>query len=149
LIIARSLRESSFSDVGGALDACRTEGLFASARRLIATFIETTQTRLELLRTELQEEVHWAARTLIWAAVCLLAATMTLLLGALAVVFWFWDSYREAAALGVTGFFLLLALVAAAVLLGKLRHHPQVLTHTVEELKEDVRQLRGVHEYSR
>jgi len=147
LIVARTMTESPFSAAAGA--ARSSEGLFGSARRLLATFVETVQTRLELLRTELQEEVHWAARILIWAAVCLLASVMTLLLGALAIVFWFWDSYREAAALSVTGFFLLISLVAAAVLIGKLRHHPQALTHTVEEIKEDVRQLRGVHEYPR
>jgi uncharacterized membrane protein YqjE len=147
--MARTMTESSLSDDAGALHVRSSEGLFASARRLLATFIETIHTRLELLRTELQEEVHWAAKILIWAAVCVLASAMTLLLGALAIVFWFWDSYREAAALSVTGFFLLLSLGAAAVLMGKLRHHPQALTHTVEELKEDVSKLRGVHEYSR
>ena len=68
-----------------------------------ATIVAIAHTRLELLTTELQEEVRQVGAILIWAFVAAFAAMIGLFLGALAVIFVFWDTHRIAAALAMVG----------------------------------------------
>jgi uncharacterized membrane protein YqjE len=112
-------------------------GLFHSLAKLLATAIGIAQTRLELLTTELQEEVHRVAEILIYAAVALLSAGVGLFLLALVVIFVFWDTHRIAASIAVTGTFFLIAVVAALVLRAKVRAKPAMLNATLAELKKD------------
>lgn len=112
-------------------------GLFTSIARLLATAIGIAQTRLELLSTELQEEVHRVAEIAILSAVALLAAGAALFLLALAVIFVFWDTHRVLASIGVTGTFFLISIVAALLLRAKVRAKPPLLDATLAELKKD------------
>src|SRR5918994_3681718 len=105
-------------------------GLFASVAHLLATAIGIAQTRLELLSTELQEEVHRVAEIMLWAAVALLSAGVGLFLLALVVIVVFWDTHRVVAAIAVTSAFLLLALSATLVLRAKVRGKPPLLDAT-------------------
>ena len=57
--------------------------LFKSLSNLLATFVAIAHTRLELLTTELQEEMHNIAEILMWSLVALLAAGIGLFLAAL------------------------------------------------------------------
>jgi uncharacterized membrane protein YqjE len=91
-------------------------GLFRSLANLLATAIGIAHTRLELLSTELQEEVHRAAEILIWTIVAILAALIGLFMLALVIIFIFWDTHRIVASIGVTGGLMLIAVVAAGVL---------------------------------
>jgi uncharacterized membrane protein YqjE len=118
-------------------------GLFRSLGNLAATLVGIAHTRLQLLTTELQEEVQRAAQLLVWAAVALLAGMLAVFLGALTVIFYFWDTHRLLAALLVTGGMFALAALAVAVLLAKLRAKPQLLDATLNELKRDHAHLRG------
>jgi uncharacterized membrane protein YqjE len=112
-------------------------GLFRSLSHLLATGIGIAQTRLELLSTELQEEVHRVAEIMLWAAVALLAAGVALFLLALGVIFAFWDTHRVLASAGVTGTFLLIAVTAGLVLRAKVRSKPPMLDATRAELAKD------------
>jgi uncharacterized membrane protein YqjE len=112
-------------------------GLFKSIAQLLATAIGIAQTRLELLSTELQEEIHRVAEIMVLAVVALLAAGGGLFLLALGIIFVFWDTHRIAAAVGVTGTFFLIAVVAALMLRSKLRSKPPLLDATLAELKKD------------
>jgi uncharacterized membrane protein YqjE len=112
-------------------------GLFRSIAQLFATAIGVAQTRLELLSTELQEEVHRVAEIMLWAAVALLCAGVGLFLLALVVIFVFWDTHRIAASIGVTSAFFALAIVAGLVLRAKVRGKPPLLDATLAELKKD------------
>ena len=112
-------------------------GLFRSLANLLATSIGIVQTRLELLSTELQEEVHRVAEIVILAAVALLAAGVGLLLLAFVVIIVFWDTHRIVASIAVTSTFFLIAVVAALVLRAKLRAKPPLLDATLAELKKD------------
>jgi uncharacterized membrane protein YqjE len=116
-------------------------GIFRSIAQLLATAIGIVQTRLELLSTELQEEVHRVAEIVIWSVVAFIAAGMGLLLLALAVIFVFWDTHRVVASIGVTSAFFALAVVAALVLRAKVRGKPPLLDATLAELKKDRDQL--------
>jgi uncharacterized membrane protein YqjE len=112
-------------------------GLFRSLAHLLATAVGIAQTRLELLSTELQEEVHRVAEIMLWAAVALLAAGVGLFLLALLVIFVFWDTHRVLASVAVTAVFFLIAVSAGLVLRAKVRGKPPLLDATLAELKKD------------
>ena len=131
--------ESSEKPVGDAFDKGRGPigGLFASVAQLLATAVGIAQTRLELLSTELQEEIHRVAEIMVFAAIALLAAGVGLFLLALVVILLFWDTHRVAASVSVTGAFLLIAAVAGLALRAKVRAKPPLLDATLAELKKD------------
>ena len=115
--------------------------LFKSLSNLLATFVAIAHTRLELLTTELQEEMHHIADILMWSFVALLSAGIGLFLAALVVIFLFWDTHRLLASIAVTAFFFLLSLVAALTLRSKVRNRPKLLENTLAELAKDRKQL--------
>src|SRR5499427_6514844 len=114
---------------------------FRSVSNLLGTIVAIAHTRIELLTTELQEEMHGVAQIMLWSLVALLSAGMGLFLAALVVIFLFWDTHRLAASLAVTAFFFLLALVAALTLRSKVRNRPKLLEETLAELAKDRKQL--------
>jgi uncharacterized membrane protein YqjE len=116
-------------------------GLFQSLARMLATLIGIAQTRLELLTTELQEEVHRVAEIMLWAAVGLLAAGVGLFLLALLVIFVFWDTHRVLASVAVTSIFFVIAAAAGLTLRAKIRSKPPLLDATIAELKKDRQSL--------
>jgi uncharacterized membrane protein YqjE len=118
-------------------------GLFKSLTNLVATVVGIVQTRLELLTTELQEEVHRVAELLVWTIIALLAAGMGMFLAALAVIFVFWDTHRLLAAVLVTASFFAIALIAILVLQAKLRSKPPMLDATLAELAKDREHLKS------
>ena len=127
------------SPLAGASEPARgpIAGLFHSLAKLLATAIGIAHTRLELLTTELQEEVHRVAEIMVYAAVALISAGVGLFLLALLVIFMFWDTHRIAASIAVTSTFFLIAVVAALVLRAKVRAKPAMLNATLAELKKD------------
>jgi uncharacterized membrane protein YqjE len=120
-----------------------TGGLFHSLNGFVSTLVNVAQTRLQLLTTELQEEVQRAAQMLIWAFVSLFAALMALFLGSLTVIFVFWDTHRLVAAVAMTGVMLAVAAGAGLVLRAKLATKPPMLDATLAELAKDRAQLRS------
>jgi uncharacterized membrane protein YqjE len=112
-------------------------GLFRSLANLLATAVAIAQTRLELLSTELQEEVHHAAGILVWSAIAVLAAGIGLFTLTLLVVFIFWDTHRVLAAVVMTSAFFVIAAAAALVLRAKIRSKPRLLDATLAELSRD------------
>lgn len=118
-------------------------GLFHSLNNLVATFVAIVHTRLELLTTELQEEVRHVGAILLWAFVAAFAAVMGLFLVALTVIFVFWDTHRLVASLAMVGLFVGVAVVAGLILRHKLRTKPPLLDDTLAELAKDRDQLRA------
>jgi uncharacterized membrane protein YqjE len=116
-------------------------GLMHSLRTLLATVAAIAHTRLELLSTELQEEMHRVAQIMVWTIIALLAAGIGLFLTALVIIFIFWDTHRLFASLAVTGAFFALAAVAGLVLRAKVRGKPRLLDATLTELAKDRDQL--------
>ena len=114
---------------------------FNSLSNLLATIVAIAHTRIELLTTELQEEIHGVAQIMLWSLVALLSAGMGLFLAALVVIFVFWDTHRLAASLAMTALFFAIALVAALTLRSKVRNRPRLLENTLAELAKDREQL--------
>ncbi len=124
-------------------DPAPVAGLFHSLNSFIATLVAIGHTRLQLLTTELQEEVREVGLILVWSFIALFAAMMALFLGALTVIFVFWDSHRLLAALLMTGAFLLIAAIAGFLLMRRLAAKPPLLDDTLAELAKDRDQLRA------
>ncbi len=118
-------------------------GLFQSLNHFLATFVAIVHTRLELLTTELQEEVRQVGAILLWAFLAAFAAMMGLFLGALAVIFVFWDTHRLEASLAMVGLFVVVAVVAGLILRHKLTTKPPLLDDTLAELAKDRDQLKA------
>jgi uncharacterized membrane protein YqjE len=128
-----------------AADSGPVSSLFKSIANLVATVVAIAQTRLELLTTDLQEEMHHVAGILVWTLVALLAALIGLFLAALAVIFVFWDTHRLLAAVLVTSTFFVIAIAAGVMLRVKVRAKPRMLDATLSELAKDREQLAGRH----
>jgi uncharacterized membrane protein YqjE len=118
-------------------------GLFQSVNNFLATFVAIVHTRLELLTTELQEEVRQVGAILLWAFIAAFAAMMGLFLGALAVIFVFWDTHRLAASLAMIGLFVAVAVAAGLMLRHKLSTKAPLLDDTLAELAKDRDQLKA------
>ncbi len=118
-------------------------GLFGSLSRLMGTLVAIVQTRLELLTTELQEEVHRAATLVLWALIALFTAIIGLFLGGLTIVFVYWDTHRVLAAVLVTTAFFVLAAIAVLILMLKIQAHKRFLDTTLTELAKDSEALRS------
>jgi uncharacterized membrane protein YqjE len=118
-------------------------GLFQSINNFLATFVAIVHTRLELLTTELQEEVRQVGAILLWAFIAAFAAMMGLFLGALAVIFVFWDTHRLAASLAMIGLFVAVAVAAGLMLRHKLSTKAPLLDDTLAELAKDRDQLKA------
>ncbi len=112
-------------------------GLIGSLKNVLSSLIAMAQTRLELISTELQEEVGRAAVLLLWAFIALFAAGIGLFLGALVLIFAFWETHRLLVSLLVMGFFFLLALTAVLVLRAKLQSRPRLFDATIAEFARD------------
>jgi uncharacterized membrane protein YqjE len=116
--------------------------LLRSLVRLGGTLLATAQTRVELLTTEISEDVERGVRILLWGAVALLAGIMGLLLAGVTLIVYFWDTHRMGAAMAVTLVFLAVAAIAAWVARDKLHEKPRLLDATRTELRRDVALLR-------
>jgi uncharacterized membrane protein YqjE len=110
--------------------------------RLGGTLLATVQTRVELLTTELSEDVERGVRILLWGFVAALSAVLALLLAGISVIVWFWDTHRLGAAVAVTLVFVALAAVAAWTVRARLHEKPRLLDATRTELRRDVVALR-------
>jgi uncharacterized membrane protein YqjE len=120
-----------------------TTGLFQSLSNFAGSLIAIAHTRLQLLTTELQEEVREVGGILLWAFIAAFAAMTALFLGALAVIFVFWDTHRIAASVAMIGLFLAITIGASVVLVKKLRSKPPLLDDTLSELAKDRDNLRA------
>jgi uncharacterized membrane protein YqjE len=112
-------------------------GLIGSLKNMVSSLIAIAQTRLELISTELQEEVGRATELLLWAFIALFAAGIGLFLGALVLIVVFWDTHRVLVSVLVMGFFFLLALAAVLVLRARLKSRPRLFEATIAEFARD------------
>jgi uncharacterized membrane protein YqjE len=120
-----------------------TTGLFQSFSNFAATLIAIAHTRLQLLTTELQEEVRQVGAILLWAFIAAFTALLGLFLAALVFIFAFWETHRIAASLVMIAMFVGLAIFAVLVLRKKLREKSPMLDDTLAELAKDRDNLRA------
>ena len=116
-------------------------GLFHSLSKLLATLFAVAQTRLELLTTEVQEEIQRATALLIWGSIALLSAGIGIFFVGITIILAFWDTHRLPAALAVTAVVLGICVVSIVILSIKVRGRVRLLHATRSELAKDREQL--------
>jgi uncharacterized membrane protein YqjE len=123
-------------------DSPAPAGLLSSLANALAALGEMLFSRVELLLLDLQDGVDALGRVLLWAFIALMAAGLGLLIGALALIFAFWDSHRLLVSLLIMGAFFLLSLLAALAVRAQLRAQRALFAASLEEFMRD-------HEYFR
>jgi uncharacterized membrane protein YqjE len=112
-------------------------GLLAALASAFAALGELVFSRVELLLLDLQDGVDGLGRVLLWGFISLMAAGMGLLIGALALIFAFWDTHRLLVSLLVMGAFFLLAVLAALTVRAQLRSQRALFAASLEEFMRD------------
>ena len=119
-------------------------GFWSAVTRVITMLVDMIYTRTELLFLDLQEGSERLLGLLIWTLTGLLAAAMTLFLGALSLIFIFWDTHRVLVALLMTGLFAALAVTAALVVGTKVRARHAMFAATLDEFSKDRQHFKGM-----
>jgi uncharacterized membrane protein YqjE len=119
----------------------RPPGLFESLSSLILTITQIARTRLELLGTEVEEQVTRLVSILVWSLVALFLAFATTILSAVAIIVAFWETHRLLAAIGVALVFGLAALLCGLRVVGQVKSRPRLFQATLGELKKDRERL--------
>ena len=116
-------------------------GIFDSMRQLLATLAGIVQTRIELLGTEVEEQLARLSSILLWTIVALFLAFAAVVLTAVAVLVAFWDSNRILAAVLLAAGFSVLAVLAWLRVRAIAQARPLLFQTTLEELAKDRDQL--------
>jgi uncharacterized membrane protein YqjE len=116
-------------------------GLFASARQLLATGVETLRVRLELLSTEVEQEKLRLFDALLWAGLALLLLGMGLLFLCGLIVVLLWDQHRLLALGGLTTIFLGSGYWVLQIARTRLRAPGGLFASSVAELERDRSEL--------
>ena len=117
------------------------ENLFSALKNLVSTGASIAQTRLELISTDVQ-----IARTRFLSLLVMLLFTLFflffgLVMLALLIVIYSWESDRMLALTLLTSEFLALGLVLALVVLRSLKTMPKLFEATIAELAKDRQEL--------
>jgi len=121
----------------------RDEGPAGAARALGADLVALLRVRAELFGVELEEGNARRKRMIILGGVAALFGAVTLHLVALLVLVIFWDTYRLAAACGVTLAYGGVAAWAYASFREVARNAPPPFSATLAEFRKDLEMLRG------
>ena len=110
-------------------------------RGLAAASIEALRTRLDLAAVELEIHVLLLLRMLAWIAAALACLLLALAFGATALIVALWNTHRMLGLLGGSAAFILLGVLLVWLGLRSVRNRPGLLAGSLEELREDQRQV--------
>jgi uncharacterized membrane protein YqjE len=110
-------------------------GIFGSVRRLADTSLAVVQNRLELIAVELGEEKTRLISVLVWGALLIFFAFMTIIALTATVVFLLWEHAIYALA-GFTALYLIGAVASMLIVKGKIKNPPP-FGETIAQLKKD------------
>jgi uncharacterized membrane protein YqjE len=116
-------------------------GLFDSLKALLATLVGMVHTRVELLSTEMEEQLARLVSLLVWGLVVVFFAFTGVILSAIALIVVFWDSNRVLAAAALAAAFVVFTVVAAAGFIARAKARPRLFKTSLDELEKDRSQL--------
>lgn len=109
----------------------------AALKRVIASLLGMTQTRLELAGVELAQARQSAVKTVLWSLLTALALSFASLFVCALVVALAWDSYRYVAIAACIAFYVVLAVYFYVQLKDTLAAQPPLFEATLAELDRD------------
>jgi uncharacterized membrane protein YqjE len=116
-------------------------GLFVSLKNLSATFIGIVHTRLDLFRTDLEEERLRLMSLLLTAFVSLFCLCVGVVFFAIFMVVALWDTHRLLVLGSVAGVFLLAGGTLCVLAIRTLKTMPRMFEASLAELSKDQQQL--------
>lgn len=116
-------------------------GLFASLKNLTSTFVAIAQTRLDLLRTDLEEERLRLMSLLLMTFVSLFCLCVGVVFLAILMVVALWDTHRILVLSTVAGVFLLTGAILCGLAIRTLKTMPRMFEASLAELSKDQQQL--------
>lgn len=118
-----------------------TPGLLVSLRRLLKTFAGILHTRVDILSTELEEEVCRVQQLLVYGLVSVFFLGLGLVLVTLFVVMAFWETNRLYVLACLAVSYLGVGTITALVVRHKVRSRPRLFSSTLSELDKDRQSL--------
>lgn len=123
-------------EVSGAGTA-REPSFSESLKAVFASLVALLHTRLDLVSTELEEELERLKQMLLLAAISLFCFGVGVLLLTVFIVVIFWDTHRFLALGGFALFYLLVGVILGLKVRGIVGAHPRLFSATVAELAKD------------
>ena len=117
--------------------------LSVAARRISASLIEGVHLRLALFSLELGEERRRVTQVVVASVALALVLFMAFLCVNAAVLIIFWDTHRVPIALGMCGFYGVIAALLGLLILRRVRRDAAAFATTREVLETDRQMLRG------
>lgn len=119
----------------------RVAGLVGSLRALLATVIAMAHTRLELVGTELREELARLGTVVLYCYLALFFGSVGVMLLTLALVVALWEEHRLPVLVGSGVVFLALTGLVARLAMALVRQKPRLFDASLNELERDREQL--------
>jgi len=117
------------------------ENLLSSLKNLVSTGASIAQTRLELISTDVQIARSKFISLLVMIVFALFFLFFGLVMLALLIVIYSWETDRILALTLLTSGFLAVGVILAAVILQSLRTMPKLFEATISELQKDREEL--------
>ena len=117
------------------------ENLLSSIKNLVATGASIAKTRLELLSVDVQIARSQFLRSFVMIVSALFFLFFGLLMLALLIVIYNWESDRLMALSLLAGAFLSIGMILAALVIQSLRTMPKLFEASITELAKDVEAL--------
>ena len=117
------------------------ENLLSSIKNLAATGASIAQTRLELLSVDVQIARSKFLQSLVMIVSALFFLFFGLVMLALLIVIYGWESDRILALSLLTGAFISIGLILAAIVIQSLRTMPKLFEASIAELAKDAEEL--------
>jgi len=117
------------------------ENLLSSLKNLVSTGASIAQTRLELISTDVQIARSKFLSLLVMVIFTLFFLFFGLVMLALLIVIYSWESDRMLALGLITSSFLVIGFILALVVLRSLKTMPQLFEATIAELAKDRQEL--------
>jgi uncharacterized membrane protein YqjE len=115
----------------------RPPGLLALIRHFGANVVELIHTRVELLTTEVEEELQRGVNILLSMMLALVFGGLFVMMLAVTILIIFWDDHRVLVASLITLVFLATALVMAYFARLRVRQKPRFMAASIDELERD------------
>ena len=117
------------------------ENLLSSIKNLAATGASIAQTRLELLSIDVQIARSKFLQSLVMIVAALFFLFFGLVMLALLIVIYSWESDRILALSLLTGAFISVGVILAAIVIQSLRTMPKLFEASIAELAKDAEEL--------
>lgn len=119
----------------------RPSGLLGSVKNLTATLVAVTQTRLQLLANEIQEEKLRLAQLGLYAAAAVFFLCFGVLLFTLLIIVLFWESHRVLAIGGFAGIYTLAGIVFGLAAVKRANARSRLFETSLRELNKDLERM--------